>query len=81
MADRPCPDCGGMGTVTQIDHTGYLAVTCETCDGEGVVEATCEVCGQVLRDDGFCVSCGELTDAIENQLRFTMEMEAKRRAA
>jgi hypothetical protein len=76
-----CKSCGGMRTVTQIDRTGYLAVPCDACERTGQVEATCEVCDQVLRDDGFCVSCGELTDAIENQLRFTMEMEAKRRAA
>jgi RecJ-like exonuclease len=56
-----CPDCGGAGKVTQIDHTGYLALTCDTCDGEGLVEATCEVCEQWLRDDGFCVSCAEWT--------------------
>jgi hypothetical protein len=55
--NRPCPDCAGFGTVTQIDRTGYLAVDCETCERTGQVEATCEVCDQALRDDGFCVSC------------------------
>jgi RecJ-like exonuclease len=56
-----CDNCGGTGKVTQIDHTGYLALRCDTCDGEGLVEATCETCEQRLRDDGYCASCAEWT--------------------
>ena len=54
-----CPDCNGLGTITQIDRAGFLTVRCDTCDGEGRVEATCPTCEQELRGDGWCASCAD----------------------
>lgn len=55
----PCPACGGFGHVTQIDHTGYREVMCDTCDGTREVEATCGCCDGLLDDSGYCAACEE----------------------
>jgi hypothetical protein len=67
-----CPECGGSGVRWGFNRE----IECFDCGGEGQWEDERCKCGEIL-NDGECAVC----DRVLLDLRATMEMQKRRRAA